>query len=322
MPAPLEALLSNGVLGPIKQVFKPQAGIAEPIVGVRYNQFMFGKEKYPDRADEKRRKLLIGGAAVLGLAAIEPFIKSRKIDLIPNVSRPEKGLGIFEKKEYAVEAFKGAEKFGVRLHEPYSPDFLNVGVEHVERFLEYQMTRTALGAAIAESEMVLLEYGGNYFPSIAGFAERLGKNVLSIDSSQGRLQSCVKGLASLGGATLIATAPDKEKARDGFIQTLVGMGLLEAGEVSPTAYYHVLFGDAKKYPAYDVSHMIDARTVFMVAEIHRIRSENPGKKIVVVTGDNHALGIENYLSDRGKHEWREKMYNVIYGILKQLPQVG
>jgi hypothetical protein len=79
----------------------------------------------------------------------------------------------------------------------------------------------------------------------------------------------------------------------------------------------------QEFARYNFDFHIDGRTIFMLLSILKIIKENPGKKIVVVTGNAHAEMFEVYSNDENLLEFKLKsfLYNIIYKPKKFLAEL-
>lgn len=226
-------------------------------------------------------------------------------------------------------------------------DFLNIGVLHINEAIEDQLNKTILGQAIRQADVILLEapIQGGYFEKLKEYAQNpindsredndFKKVVLNMDPSNGAIQQGMQYWASISagyrsmkffGKDLVAlglSSKEKKKVRiDYLFYVLKTLGIAQLGLFTPTDMVSFLIRQkSDKYQDYlNPSHVIDGRTVFMTLEALKAMKKYPGRKIVCVSGDGHAVGIEYYLNEaRGQLEFKSYLYNLIYGIFKFLP---
>lgn len=201
--------------------------------------------------------------------------------------------------------------------------YRNLGIYHTQEALERDQKHIA--AAIDEADIVLLEGGQdsdevNYFSQLRDYAKKKGKTIYDIDDKRMGLIEVQQGLAiGIPGAIGVAGAvddlkwadkPDMQITRKGSRRNFLrGIAAVGAAAYIPT---HVPTGDAKQYPAYDITYIADGRTVKMLTSVHEIAALNPDKKIVSITGNMHALGIEHYLAHDDQYQAKKAVYDVTY----------
>jgi hypothetical protein len=289
----------------------------------------------------KRRSFLKGAtsAALSGLATA-PFSIASGLPAVGTLLWIK--ASIFDSDKEKIEEKLRTEKYMVYLRSK-QPNFLNVGVAHVDDLLNAQLEKTFLGQAIREANIVLLENtgGGGYFGKLKDYAEGLGKRVVDVDRAGGGLSQALRVNASLWASFraikqlgkdfvgLGLSENEKNKIRREWISyVLKTLGIAELGQFSPTLIGSMLttrLNDIEnskgEYDAkYDISLMGDGRTIFMVLDIMKVMKENPETKIVVITGDAHATGINYYLYEsEGQRKFKAIIYNIVYGWTKHLP---
>jgi hypothetical protein len=81
----------------------------------------------------------------------------------------------------------------------------------------------------------------------------------------------------------------------------------------------MLMSDQVVINEYKISEL-STSDIFMVLDIMKVMKENPETKIVVITGDAHATGINYYLYEsEGQRKFKAIIYNIVYGWTKHLP---
>ncbi len=247
---------------------------------------------------------------------------------------------LFEVDKEELEEKLKSEKQTVHLRSK-NENFLNIGVSHDSDLLPVHLEKTFLGQAIQEADIVLLEHPrGDYFGLLKTYAEKLGKQVVNIDTDSSIRQG-MSIIASLWAGFRAVQQLDidfvgiglseEEKydlRKEWITYLLKTFGISELGIFPPTLLGSILKNRAEdpdnQRGTYDAKHDIsftgDGRTVFMVLDTLKVMKENPNKKIVVVTGDVHATGINYYLNEaEGQLKLKEIIYNMVYGWVKFLP---
>jgi hypothetical protein len=297
-------------------------------------------EPKEDKTASRRSFLKAAGSFAASSAITTPFsaISGTPI-IVPMLVLKPGVFGVDPKKEDA--KVLESESKGVFIRSSTN-NFLNIGVQHRTRILDSQLRETILGQSILEADIVLLENtGGPYFSKVADFAQKQNKTVINIDHAWGAMRDLLqfgitmwatfRSVRQLGKdpVALGKTEDEKLEIRKDYIKyVLTTLGISELGLFPPTFLATGLASSLKDpsgksdeyFEKYDISATGDGRTVFMAIEVLKERKKNPDKKIVVVTGDTHAKGINYYLNDaEGELKLKNVLYNVVYGFLKYLP---
>lgn len=199
----------------------------------------------------------------------------------------------------------------------------NLGVRHTPEDLILHAAH--LKAAIKGADIVLVEAPSvhspttSYFGRLADWAACQWKKVVSIDDNLREPKvTLLLALQSILGLSSIISAHQRvfeyDKAQDGLL------GRFSWGRASGWlnllfAFPSIPFFLKKKeddYPKLDVSYVADGRTVKMYKHILEIAAKNPGQKILVLTGDFHAIGFEHYAEHPRSFSIRSKLYDWTY----------
>jgi hypothetical protein len=205
-------------------------------------------------------------------------------------------------------------------HSLLSSTFRNIGVLHTDA--HYARDKEFLSSAIREADIILVE-SGPYFDRLREEASSLGKETVGID-----YYNRYKMWRSLNNSPWIAAAAGgwlgldyainyfsentdlTPKIRQG-VARLVGYVSANAAVPSPQTTANFEFAP-DRYPVEDMSFMIDARTVKMLHHIQQVASANEGKKILAITGDMHAKGIDIYLEQPALFKAKNWFYDLVY----------
>lgn len=231
-------------------------------------------------------------------------------------------LNFFGDPEMTKEQFRYTKNYEVHLRTA-EINFINIGVSHINEWLSAQLNETPMGQIIQSADIICLEWG-DYFSNIANLATKEQK-VENIDRSN-NIFSQVLGITTLPWifARLIKDlGTDKISLRR--LLTTIALSSMPVSLFSPSFQMQLYLKQAVKNnlhsdstPNLDFSHILDGRTVFMALDIEKIKEQNPGKKLVVITGDFHAILIHEYLHNKKFQLLIKKyVYNAIYGIFKK-----
>ena len=242
---------------------------------------------------------------------------------------------IFSDKENEDLAIKNSENKFVYLRTRDS-QFVNIGVRHIPEYLETQLHETFMGKSIEEADIILLEKWWEYFPELEKHCIDKWKRVQNMDMSHGNISD----IFGMGATTLSALGifdlytrdvmqlgniwdpEEKKKIRLQYIQQCLSLlWIAQLWIFPPSLIASIILSWENEYKAqYDISHTWDARTVFMAIQVLKTMKENPGKKVLAISGDFHARWIHYYLYEaEGQREFKNIIYNIIYGIFKLLP---
>jgi len=215
--------------------------------------------------------------------------------------------------------------------------FVNIWVKHDNKILKRQLTETLMGEKIKNSEIILHEKW-SYFNIITKLYE--DKEAFNIDTSNWRISNFVWWWASFISLYrsvvqlkfdfigLQKQADEKSDIRKQWLKyILITLGISQLSLFPSSMFYgmtrmikNMETWDMEDYALkHDISHTWDARTLFMALEVLKYQEKYPNKKIVVITWDAHAAGINYYLYDaQGIREFKKVIYNIVYGIYKLL----
>lgn len=214
--------------------------------------------------------------------------------------------------------------------------FVNIWVKHHTPLLDGQLQKTVMWESIEEADIVLLEKWGSYFWKLQEYCEKKEKEVKNMDVSHGRISDLIWISATILSTLWILELYSKdiiqlwskdveEKKRirlEYWKRILQILGVSQLGLFPPSSIASFLLTDKSwEYEwKYDISHTVDARTVFMTIEILKTMKENPWKKVVAISWDAHAKWIHYYMYEaEWQREFKNIIYNMIYGIFKLLP---
>lgn len=198
--------------------------------------------------------------------------------------------------------------------------YLNIGLQHDAH--GWQQVKKEVYEAIKEkrTDIVALEYSSRFFKHLGEYAKRQGKEVQYLEGNSG---GRVGLLATVGGLALALAMYrlnlfDPRERSQWLKEYGLSWFVTQLGITPPSlmlsVYLNQNSADHRYYARHDVSYTGDARTVFMKLALDKIRAENPGKRVVTITGDIHAKGIEMYSRDSHAFELAVKglIYNLVY----------
>ncbi len=206
----------------------------------------------------------------------------------------------------------------------------NVGVTHAGAFLEPAALKE-MAAIVKAADIILMEtelvmnsdrhilIKDSYFGTWREMALKAGKELYDIDVKQPKAIERLNFAAPLTAAIclgllnahkLLKRLPEMNLSLRKFIRTLGW----SAAAISPFAspQFMATVASSRSYPVTDLSYVIDARTVFMYKHIKEISSKNPGKKLLVVSGDLHARGFEYYREHPKVFQTKLALYEATY----------
>lgn len=242
---------------------------------------------------------------------------------------------IFSDKENEDLAIKNSENKFVYLRTRDS-QFVNIGVRHIPEYLETQLRDTVMWTSIDEADIILLEKWWYYFPELENHCKEKWKQVENMDVSHGRVSDTfgigattlsVLGIFDLYTRDIMqlwnsSSLEEKKKIRLQYIQQCLSLlWIAQLWFFPPSLIASIILSWENEYMAqYDISHTWDARTIFMAIQVLKTMKENPGKKVLAISGDAHAAWIHYYLYEaEGQREFKNIIYNMVYGIFKLLP---
>ena len=214
------------------------------------------------------------------------------------------------------------------IHSPYG-ELRNLGVQHLVAF--FNQRKDHLSKRISEADIVLVESlgtgkkeDGKFFDLFREECLRLKKRIIGIDMSGDVTNPRYIGLLAMNILSLSAgfrLKTDLQKSKVGAtinktrraVLRLIGWTGATFGASTPAAAFAEI---GVLSSSIDMGYTNDARTVFMLDDLLRAQRENPGAKILIMTGDAHAQGIQHYLSSADKFALFEKklaIYSKSYG---------
>jgi hypothetical protein len=206
-----------------------------------------------------------------------------------------------------------------------SASLRNVGVHHTGVHLAHGFSE--LKARISTADIVALEseIAPDSFEHIRGrdkFFSRLREEALNqhkilydIDVKKPwRIDQMEKTSARAAGIAAVGLALTglQPKFRENtvslrrFLRTIGWIGVLT---VYPPVH-QVYWGNS--YPATDVSFSADGRTVLMLSHLLALAKEYPGKRLLVISGNGHAIGVEFYLRHPVIFRTKRALYGLVY----------
>jgi len=208
--------------------------------------------------------------------------------------------------------------------------FRSLGVAHVLDF--YTQHSDFLKKAVEKTDVLILEDLGTtqnpnlFFRSLAEESLKIKKKVLLLDGDQimlaGLQAEASNLLAALGGSALLCQYIDhrrKEPTWNFSRRMLLRLAVWTAactGLPSPPVLVNSYFLDGKHYN-FDVSYIVDGRTVLMLDKIRKIKAEHPHQNVLAVVGNGHAKLFAYYLRDeRTRREFniKRRIYGATYGL--------
>lgn len=272
-----------------------------------------------------KRDLVLGGAA-LGAANLldQTFRDSNGIGPWQTNTLERRVSDIFVNEDTARKAFaQDFKKSGVRLW-TFKINLLNVGVRHDSKDFQKHINETGLGDALSNADIICREWGpsNGYFRELDRL-KKPGAISVNIDRSNNWFSQML-GLGIV--PWLIGRIVKDYKEHEGMTRELLlkrilvslGIASLPISIFNPSYMIANTVEDVSgKFPAWDVSHTADARSVFMALDILQAQENYPGLKILAVTGDVHAEQIHRYLTTaQGELELKGFLYNIVYGVFK------
>lgn len=209
--------------------------------------------------------------------------------------------------------------------------FINIWVVHLNSMLDEQINWSILSEAISEADIIALERWESYFGIIEEIWIKMWKMTKDIDPSNWRLSWIVWWAALwlsfinilwMYWIDVVSLKENKEKIRDNrkkyLFHILKTLWIAQLSIFPPSFIWSLLLTDEDEYGGkYDIGHTADARTIFMTLEIMKLQEKYPDKKILSITGDEHAKWINYYLYEaEWQREFKKVIYNLIYGIYK------
>lgn len=205
--------------------------------------------------------------------------------------------------------------------------YRNIWVAHTKE--DFDKNQSTILGAIDSSDIILLEWHkGNapYFDQLAKLCAKRGKEVYFIDD-QNSINLTVAILCTFLGTIFACKSILNHKelqtvdwlkiqSRRNFLVAMLWMNSL-------VATYPVMYGQAMNLPyrwQYDVSYVIDARTVIMLENIFTLIKQYKGKRILSITGNTHAQGFEHYMENQDDFDMRKYIYSHTYGLFSSGPK--
>lgn len=260
-----------------------------------------------------RRGLLFGigatAAGGYGLKA-EDWNPQQKTIKLSGPSKPDPE-GYFSNPGKAADLLKGHESNGL-FFRGATNNLINVGVTHEHARVASHLS--FLQSAIKNADLVLLEYDrvGEYFRDIAVYCKNNQLNYDCFDVYRTGSSDLLFGLASdaifLYGLNKLDVKKLAFGYANGFLVSLNIDMLLK--------YIESVIGiiNDNNLMSRSISYVSGARDVFMSVRLKRVMDENPGKRVLAISGDRHASTIEKYvIGSGGNLELLYSIYRILYG---------
>jgi hypothetical protein len=206
--------------------------------------------------------------------------------------------------------------------------FFNIRVLHDDKLLDYYKTK--IHPEIDKADIILLEYPAiskdeyntnGWFATFAKYAKEKGKVVDEIDFHNSLTDYTKIVVGATAGIVVLRTIIDsfEEKSEESVKFRTYFAGLLGLDFFSFTPKSEIVGNIAssiggKETMRYNFDLKTDGRTIFMLLRILKTIKDNPGKKILVVTGDAHAEMFEVYSKNETEREFKIKsfLYEIAY----------
>lgn len=196
--------------------------------------------------------------------------------------------------------------------------YRNLWVTHTEE--EFKKNKKNIIDTIELSDIILLEVGpeDGYFDKIAKICKEKNKTIYYIDN-HGFINMLASTLCMWIGSVLwienILNHKElqslewiKKQSRRNFLAVILWLNTV-------VLTYPLLYWERKKLSyewQYDISYIVDARTVFMLWNIFDLIKQHKWKKFLSITGDVHAKWFEYYIENKDSFELRKKIYSNTY----------
>ena len=199
------------------------------------------------------------------------------------------------------------------------------GVIHIEPMLASERAR--IKEAVRQAHIVCMESEHNdprhhrrsdsgYFHIMREIVREERKELYDVDvvSNIWIPTKLAPILAGAAGLHLYAIDPFARKVLDramplrGLLRTLGWVGLA-TGICAPQELPAVL---SDRSPTFGTSFIIDGRTVLMLQRTLEIAAANPGKRVLLLSGNGHAEGFDFYLRNPGYFQVKQALYSRTY----------
>ena len=187
-------------------------------------------------------------------------------------------------------------------------DFHNLGVIHTREDL--LLEGGVIQEAIANCDIVCREKGW-YFRDLAKTAEEQGKEVILVDDSSSEL-SLVQLLTTFEASRQIAKGVLSKENGNAWLKSL---GMMQYGSRIPPSI--ILGAD---HPL-DISYLTKGRSIFMYEKVLQVIKDNPGKKVLFISGDAHAADVEGFIAHPRLFKLEQAFYNTVFYPHKELAKV-
>jgi len=234
-----------------------------------------------------------------------------------------------KKKEVEVPGYKYVNKYhaldnGAVLH--------NLGVLHLSEFFS-ESAQHILGA-IDAADVLLLEQAalidgeanklrsGDYFSELAAYALRSGKEAFFIDPLASSAIAAITFASPTIAMPLITAyflAKYKDLINPGKKKAWTRRALLTCfceATTGVTASTVINITNPNDYNCYDFSITTDGRSLRMLDNSLEIAERFLGKRILIISGHNHARVIEYYLENPTVFEAKLAIYKATFGLLE------
>ncbi len=196
----------------------------------------------------------------------------------------------------------------------------NLGVEHSAASLK--QNRALFISAIKDCDILLCEGApiDFFFIRLSDYAKSKDKQVefleteTLLDNSMRYVQAALLA-STYGGIRNMKLASSEEKISVSRRSAIMGFTFLAGMSGLPSLPVKASdLAQNSDYLHYDPAPVTAGRSILMLAELYKVCHANPGKKILLVTGDIHAKYIQNLL-EKGEDslEYRAKLaaYNLL-----------
>ena len=204
--------------------------------------------------------------------------------------------------------------------------YRNLWVIHTEE--KFKKNKKNIINAIELSDIILLEAGpeDGYFDKIAKICKEKNKTVYYIDN-HGFINILASSLCMwIGNALWIENILShkelqslewlKKQTRRNFLAVILWLNTV-------VLTYPLLYWARKKLPyewQYDISYIVDGRTVFMLWNIFDLIKQYKWKRFLSITGDVHAKWFEYYIENQDAFNLRKKIYSNTYWLFSSNKQ--
>lgn len=199
----------------------------------------------------------------------------------------------------------------------------NFGVAHTQSYLSIQ--RTKLYEAIQKNDIILVEAETDqrkYFDDIVQYAKEQTKIIYKIDPKNNEIMLGLFGISlfslNKNFSAMIEYFQNKISSRRFLTISALGSILSLIGISSPLYFLgkklRTSDNNYESEARFDYSFLADGRTIGMLENIENIIQSFPNKKILVITGANHARGFTYYSKNPENYHHKKKFFNFIYKI--------